>query len=103
MKEQETWQSRSRHHIPSRRDRRGSLRDRSRASFNRQERRAAKQTAPDKDHEASMATDLKNVLREEAHQCLLVADMTTDPTIKQALIAIANRLQAAADSKDDEQ
>ena len=49
-----------------------------------------------------MATDLKNVLREEAAQCRLLADMATEPTIKQAL-AMATRLQAAADSEDDEQ
>jgi hypothetical protein len=48
-----------------------------------------------------MATDLKNVLREEAAQCRLVADMANDPQIKQALIAIANRLQAAADKAKD--
>jgi hypothetical protein len=29
--------------------------------------------------------------------------MATEPTIKQALLAMATRLQAAADSKDDEQ
>jgi hypothetical protein len=38
--------------------------------------------------------DLKNVLREEAAQCRLLADMATEPTIKQALLAMATRLQA---------
>jgi hypothetical protein len=45
--------------------------------------------------------DLKNVLREEAAQCRLLADMATEPTIKQALLAMATRLQAAADSEDN--
>ena len=48
-----------------------------------------------------MATDLKNVLREEAAQCRLLADMATEPTIKQALLAMGTRLQAAADSEDE--
>ena len=52
-----------------------------------------KRTAPTK--------NTRNSLREEAAQCRLLADMATEPTIKQALLAMATRLQAAADSEDE--
>jgi hypothetical protein len=51
-----------------------------------------------------MATDLKNVLRQEAAQCRRLAELVTEQTIRQALMEMAARLEALAheDSNDEQ-
>jgi hypothetical protein len=52
----------------------------------------------------SMATDLKNILREEAAQCRRLAELVTEQTIRQALMEMAARLEAIAhEDRNDEQ
>jgi hypothetical protein len=57
------------------------------------------------DHEVFlMATDLKNVLRQEAAQCRRLAELVTEQTIRQALMEMAVRLEALAhEDRNDEQ
>jgi hypothetical protein len=46
-------------------------------------------------------TDLSKVLREEAAHCRRLAELVTEPMIKQDLMKIAARLQALADEIDE--
>jgi hypothetical protein len=50
-----------------------------------------------------MATDLKNLLRQEAAQCRRLAELVTEQTIRQALMEMAARLEAIADEGHNEQ
>jgi hypothetical protein len=51
-----------------------------------------------------MASDLENVLRQEAAQCRRLAELVTEQTIRQALMEMAARLEALAhEDRNDEQ
>jgi hypothetical protein len=50
-----------------------------------------------------MASDLENVLRQEAAQCRRLAELVTEQTIRQALMEMAARLEALAhEDRNDE-